>query len=225
MLNHKKTINMKKIHLVAISFAFVAAVAGIFIACTKEAEPATPLMSKSIAADEAQLDEMFRSFWAHCDYAYEEKHEAFFEVCRDEDMGEFLDVTGLQESDIEKMTSLAITIIEKKQSEDPEYLKDVEVCETCGKASLQDIYYNIAEINTLRKDILDMDPSYADSVVVALPPFRDECDRNCRNISYLDASYFKCYILCLLRAEAEKIRNIDDNLHGLQSGVKDDYKP
>ena len=135
MLNHKKTTNMKKINLVAISFAFAAAVAGTFIACTKEAEPATPLMSKSIADDEAQLDEMFRSFWAHCDYAYEEKHEAFFEVCREEDMDGFLDVTGLQERDIEQMTSLAISIIEKKQGEDPEYLKDVEVCETCGQAS------------------------------------------------------------------------------------------
>ena len=225
MLNHKKTINMKKIHLVAISFAFAAAVAGIFIACTKEAEPATPLMSKSIADDEAQLDEMFRSFWAHCDYAYEEKHEAFFEVCREEDMDGFLDVTGLQRDFIRQMTSIANGIIEERLREDPNLLDDVEVCETCGKASLQDIYYNIAEINTLRKGILDKDPGYADSVVVALPPFRDECDRNCRNISYLDASYFKCYILCLLRAEAERIRNIDDNLHGLQSGVKDDYKP
>ncbi len=55
---------MKKTNLVAISFAFVAAV--------------------------AQLDEMFRSFWAHCDYAYEEKHEAFFEVCKDENMDENL---------------------------------------------------------------------------------------------------------------------------------------
>ncbi len=68
---------MKKINLVAISFAFAAAVAGTFIACTKEAEPATPLMSKSIADDEAQLE-------------YEEKHEAFFEVCKDENMDENL---------------------------------------------------------------------------------------------------------------------------------------
>ena len=92
----------------------------------------------------------------------------FFEACMDEDMDGFLDVTGLQERDIEQMTSLAISIIEKKQGEDPEYLKDVEVCETCGQASLMDIYHNIAEINTLRSSILDMDPSYADSIVCML---------------------------------------------------------
>lgn len=225
MLNHKKTTNMKKINLVAISFAFVAAVAGTFIACTKEAEPATPLMSKSIAADEAQLDEMFRSFWAHCDYAYEEKHEAFFEACMDDDMGEFLDVTGLQGSYIEQMTSLAISIIEKKQDEDPEYLKDVEDCETCGQASLQDIYYNIAEINTLRKEILDMDPSYADSVVCKVKPFPSLCILKCYLNSVSEEGYYKCVLLCLLRAQAERLGDIDDNLHGLQSGVKDDYKP
>ena len=225
MLNHKKTINMKKIHLVAISFAFVAAVAGTFIACTKEAEPATPLMSKSIAADEAQLDEMFRSFWAHCDYAYEEKHEAFFEVCREEDMDGFLDVTGLQRDFIRQMTSIANGIIEERLREDPNLLDDVEVCETCGQASLQDIYYNIAEINTLRKEILDMDPSYADSVVCKVKPFPSLCILKCYLNSVSEEGYYKCVLLCLLRAQAERLGDIDDNLHGLQSGVKDDYKP
>ena len=221
MLNHKKTTNMKKINLVAISFAFVAAVAGTFIACTKEAEPATPLMSKSIAADEAQLDEMFRTFWAHCDYAYEEKHEAFFEACMDDDMGEFLDVTGLQERDIEQMTSLAISIIEKKQGEDPEYLKDVEVCETCGQASLQDIYYNIAEINTLRKEILDMDPSYADSIVCMLPPEKDECMYRCRNFSCIsEKAMYNCYINCLLGSIIPDLHLIKENLMKLEHDAK-----
>ena len=216
---------MKKTNLVAISFAFVAAVAGTFIACTKEAEPATPLMSKSIADDEAQLDEMFRSFWAHCDYAYEAKHEAFFEVCKDEDMDGFLDVTGLQRDFIRQMTSIANGIIEERLREDPNLLDDVEVCETCGQASLQDIYYNIAEINTLRKGILDKDPGYADSVVGTMPPFLNPCEYYCYIAGGNFEEQYKCYLLCLLRAEAEKIRNIDDNLHGLQSGVKDDYKP
>ena len=216
---------MKKIHLVAISFAFAAAVAGIFIACTKEAEPATPLMSKSIADDEAQLDEMFRSFWAHCDYAYEEKHEAFFEVCREEDMDGFLDVTGLQRDFIRQMTSIANGIIEERLREDPNLLDDVEVCETCGQASLQDIYYNIAEINTLRKGILDKDPGYADSVVVTMPPFLNPCEYYCYIAGGNFEEQYKCYLLCLLRSQAEKLRNLDDNLHGLQSGVKDDYKP
>ena len=221
MLNHKKTTNMKKINLVAISFAFVAAVAGTFIACTKEAEPATPLMSKSIADDEAQLDEMFRSFWAHCDYAYEEKHEAFFEACMDDDMGEFLDVTGLQERDIEQMTSLAISIIEKKQGEDPEYLKDVEVCETCGQASLMDIYHNIAEINTLRSSILDMDPSYADSIVCMLPPENDECMYRCKNLLRLvDKKLNNCYINCLLGSVITDFHRVKENLMKLEHDAK-----
>ena len=216
---------MKKNNLVAISFAFVAAVAGIFIACTKEAEPATPLMSKSIAADEAQLDEMFRSFWAHCDYAYEEKHEMFFEACMDEDMDGFLDVTGLQRDFIRQMTSIANGIIEERLREDPNLLDDVEVCETCGQASLMDIYYNIAEINTLRRSIMDLDSNYADSVEVTLPPFLNPCDYYCFVHERVFEKRFKCYILCLLRTQAERLRNLDDSLHGLQSGVKDDYKP
>ena len=76
---------------------------------------------------------MFRSFWAHCDYAYEEKHEAFFEVCREEDMDGFLDVTGLQRDFIRQMTSIANGIIEERLREDPNLLDDVEVCETQAK--------------------------------------------------------------------------------------------
>ena len=221
MLNHKKTTNMKKINLVAISFAFAAAVAGTFIACTKEAEPATPLMSKSIADDEAQLDEMFRSFWAHCDYAYEEKHEAFFEVCKDEDMDGFLDVTGLQRDFIRQMTSIANGIIEERLREDPNLLDDVEVCETCGQASLQDIYYNIAEINTLRKEILDMDPCYADSIVCMLPPENDECMYRCRGLLLYDGAFlYNCYINCLLGTIIPDLHLIKENLMKLEHDAK-----
>ena len=212
---------MKKNNLVAITFAFAAAVAGIFIACTKEAEPATPLMSKGVAVYEAQLDEMFRSFWAHCDYAYEEKHEMFFEACMDEDMDGFLDVTGLQRDFIRQMTSIANGIIEERLREDPNLLDDVEVCETCGQASLMDIYHNIAEINTLRSSILDMDPSYADSIVCKLPPEKDECMYRCKNFSYTsEKMLYNCYINCLLGSIIPDLHLIKENLMKLEHDAK-----
>ena len=72
---------------------------------------------------------------------------------------------------------------------------------------------------------LDMDPSYADSVVCKVKPFPSLCILKCYLNSVSEAGYYKCVLLCLLRAQAERLGDIDDNLHGLQSGVKDDYKP